>query len=134
MQKDGTPFASSSGALHRSKGTAPARPQKPPKRPARAEHHRALLRRLWPFLARLERIAAAGPDPSARRANPAPGYSATRTAGPRPRPSPGSRARPSARGRNLHQRGRPRGYIAPIWLHGGYMAPESKKANPGGLA
>jgi hypothetical protein len=27
-----------------------------------------------------------------------------------------------------------RGYTARIWLHGGYMAPESKKANPEELA
>lgn len=45
-QSNGTTFACCSCALHRSNKTAPARPQKPPQRPARAEHHRAPKRRL----------------------------------------------------------------------------------------
>ena len=98
VQKDGTPFASSSGALHRSMDTAHQRPHKPPQRPAMAVHHLDLLRRLWPVLARLKGIAAGcPPTPEARtfrrlRCN-QDGKPSTSTERPSSRPAP---ARPAA--------------------------------------
>lgn len=97
--RDGMALAFYSGVLHRSKGAAHQRSHKPPKRPARAEHHRARLRRFLPLLARLERIAAAGPDQSPPQASPRPlrctqdGRPSTSTERRSPRPA---LARPAA--------------------------------------
>ena len=102
-QRDGTTFVFCSHALHRSNKTAPARPQRPPQRPARAESITAPL------------CAACGPSWRAYEASPPAACGTTdRARAPAHRLRCNQDADPD-RGRERHQRGRARGYIALAW-------------------